>query len=99
MLEENTFCIRELPRELQASLPDVSPLRTRQMDGITPGRIHGLHIVQVGGASYTSPSCNASLDLGLAVARPSSSRSGLNDLPGRSDPEINQKDRHLCFGT
>jgi hypothetical protein len=34
---------------------------------------------------------------GMAERR-HSSRSGLNDLPRRSDPEINQKDRHLCFG-
>jgi hypothetical protein len=40
----------------------------------------GLRMVQVGGASYTSPSCNVSLDVGLAVARPSNVLS-LNGLP------------------
>jgi hypothetical protein len=34
-------------------------------------RIRRLRIVQVGGGSYTSPSCNASFDVGPAVARPS----------------------------
>jgi hypothetical protein len=43
--------------------------------------IRGLRMVQVGGASYTSPSCNASLDVGLAVARPSNANDvSLNEL-------------------